>query len=145
MPKFEEIFVGQVAEKTTVVSKELIREFARITDDDNPIHFDEEYAKSGSFFRRCVAHGMISVSLISALVGSQLPGLGAIFLSQTFDFKAPVFPEDAVTARLEVLEKEEGSQKIKLKATVTNQKGVVVVDGNCLVMQRLPKTVPGKS
>ncbi|MDR2387287.1 MAG: MaoC family dehydratase [Deltaproteobacteria bacterium] len=145
MPKFEEIYVGQVAEKTTVISKELIREFARVTDDDNPIHFDEEYAQSGSFFRRCVAHGMISVSLISALMGSQLPGLGTIFLSQSFDFKSPVFPEDTVTVRLEVLEKEEKSQKIKLKATVVNQKGLVVVDGHCLVMQRLPKVMPSKS
>jgi 3-hydroxybutyryl-CoA dehydratase len=143
MPKFEEIYIGQVAEKSTLVSKEVIREFARVTDDNNPIHFDEEYAKLGSFFRRCVAHGMISVSLVSALLGSQLPGLGTIFLSQNFDFKAPVFPGDTVTARVEVLEKDEKSQKITLKATVTNQQGAVVVEGRCLVMQRLPKAAPG--
>ncbi|MDR2368792.1 MAG: MaoC family dehydratase [Deltaproteobacteria bacterium] len=139
MPRFEDIAVGQTAEKTTVVSPALIREFARVTDDDNPIHFDEDYAREHSFFRRCVAHGMISISLISALLGTELPGHGTIFLSQGFEFLSPVYPGDAVTARLEVLEKEEKGKKIKLRASVANQRGQLVIDGHCWVMQRQPR------
>jgi 3-hydroxybutyryl-CoA dehydratase len=139
VPKFEDIYVGQRAEKTTVISRELIREFAQVTGDDNPVHFDELYARDHTFFRRCVAHGMISASLITALLGSQLPGHGTISLSQDLKFLSPVFPDDAVTVRLEVLEKEEGTQKIKLKATAVNQMGTMVIDGHVWVMQRLPK------
>jgi 3-hydroxybutyryl-CoA dehydratase len=139
MPKFEDIFVGQFAEKSTLISKELIREFALVTGDDNPVHLDEEYAYNNSFFRRCVAHGMISVSLVTALLGSELPGHGTIFLSQNIEFISPVFPGDTVTARLEVLKKEDVSQKIMLKAGVTNQRGTLVIDGHVWVMLRAPK------
>jgi 3-hydroxybutyryl-CoA dehydratase len=82
---------------------------------------------------------MISASLISALLGSQLPGHGTISLSQNLEYISPVFPGDTVTARLEVLKKEDISQKIMLKATVTNQRGTLVIDGHVWVMQRLPK------
>jgi 3-hydroxybutyryl-CoA dehydratase len=138
MPRFEEIRVGQTAERTTAVTAELIRRFAEVTGDDNPVHLDEAFAASGSFFKRCVAHGMISVSLVASLLGSELPGHGTIYLSQSLEFKAPVFPGDDVTVRLEVLEKEEKTKKIKLRTTAINQAGKEVIDGQCWVMQRLP-------
>ncbi|MDR1677280.1 MAG: MaoC family dehydratase [Deltaproteobacteria bacterium] len=139
MPKFEDITIGQVAQKTTAITKEMIREFALVTGDDNPVHLDETFAATGSFFKRCVAHGMISASLIASLLGSELPGHGTIYVSQNFEFKAPVFPGDKVTVHLQVLEKDEKSKKIKLQTTVTNQDGILVIDGQCWVMQRLPK------
>jgi acyl dehydratase len=142
--KFDEIAIGQVAEKTTVISRELIRDFGRVTGDENPVHFDEEYAYSVSIFRRCVAHGMIPVSIVCGLLGSQLPGPGTILISQNFEFKAPVYPDDSITARLEVLEKDGSSNKIKIKATVVNQWGTLVLVGHCVVMQRLPKNLAKK-
>jgi 3-hydroxybutyryl-CoA dehydratase len=139
MPRFEDISIGQLAEKTTTITKALVADFARVTKDDNPIHLDEEYAAKHSFFKRCVAHGMISATLISSLLGTELPGFGTIYLSQSLEFKAPVFPDDTVTVRLEVLEKQAASKKVKLKTTVTNQHGKTVIDGQCWVMQRLPR------
>ncbi|MDR0355505.1 MAG: MaoC family dehydratase [Deltaproteobacteria bacterium] len=138
MPEFEEISVGQKAEKTTLVSKELISEFARVTLDDNPVHLDEAYAETGSYFKRCVAHGMIAASLVASLMGNELPGFGTIYLSQNLEFKRPVFPGDSVTVRLEVLEKKEASKRIRLATTVVNQHGKVVLDGEAWVMQRRP-------
>ncbi|MDR0621763.1 MAG: MaoC family dehydratase [Deltaproteobacteria bacterium] len=139
MPKFEDISVGQWVETSTPITRQLILEFSRVIGDDNPVHFDERFARDQTFFRRCVAHGMISASLITASLGSQLPGHGTILLSQDLKFLSPVYPDDTVTVRLEVLEKEEVTQKIKLKTTVVNQKGTLVIDGHVWVMQRLPK------
>ncbi|MDR1109287.1 MAG: MaoC family dehydratase [Deltaproteobacteria bacterium] len=139
MARFEDIYVGQAAERTTAVTRELVRHFAEVTGDDNPVHLDEDFAAAGSFFRRCVAHGMISASLVAALLGSELPGHGTIYLSQSLEFKAPVFPGDSVTVRLEVLEKEEKTMKIKLRTSVSNQAGKQVIDGHCWVMLRLPQ------
>jgi acyl dehydratase len=139
VPKFEDIRVGQWAEDTILVTSELIREFADVTNDQNPIHLDEEYARENSFFRRRVAHGMIAASHIMALIGNRLPGHGTVMVSQDLKFLAPVFPGDSIAARVEVLEKQEGTQKIKLRATATNDKGAMVIDGHVWVMQRLPK------
>ncbi|MDR1297873.1 MAG: MaoC family dehydratase [Deltaproteobacteria bacterium] len=138
MPKFEDIFVGQKAVKTTLISKEMIARFAEVTLDDNPVHLDETYAAGNSFFKRCVAHGMISASLAASLMGTELPGHGTIYLGQSLKFKNPVFPGDEVTVRLEVLEKQEVSKRIRLSTVVVNQDGKVVVEGEATVMLRLP-------
>jgi 3-hydroxybutyryl-CoA dehydratase len=139
MLNFEDISVGQWVERTTLISKELILDFAKLTGDDNPDHFDEAHARVNSLFRRCVAHGMISASLIAALLGSELPGHGSILMSQNLEFISPVFPEDSVTVRLEILEKVEKVQKFKIKATVTNQRGNKVIEGHLWVLLKRPK------
>jgi 3-hydroxybutyryl-CoA dehydratase len=138
MSRFEEIFVGQKAERSTAITVDLVRQFAEVTQDDNPVHLDEQYAQKNSFFKRCVAHGMISASLIASLMGTELPGFGTIYLGQNLEFKNPVFPGDTVTVKLEVLEKKEASKKIRLATTVVNQDGKVVIDGSAWVMLRLP-------
>ncbi|MDR2443312.1 MAG: MaoC family dehydratase [Deltaproteobacteria bacterium] len=138
MKNFDEISIGQMAEKTTVITADLIAKFAELTEDANPVHLDETYAK-GTFFGRRVAHGMIAASLQSALLGSELPGPGTIYLSQNLEFKAPVFPEDVVTVKLCVLEKDESSKKIKIRTTTTKQDGQIVIDGTAVVLLRTPR------
>ncbi len=78
-----------------------IRTFAAISGDANPIHLDEDYAKTTRFGRR-IAHGMLTASLISAVIGNDLPGVGSIYLSQTLTFKAAVYLDDTITATVEV-------------------------------------------
>jgi 3-hydroxybutyryl-CoA dehydratase len=138
MRDFDSIEVGRSAERTTAITSELIAGFAALTDDDNPVHLDDDYAR-GTFFGRRVAHGMISASLMAALIGSELPGSGTIYLSQNLEFKAPVFPGDEVTVRLEVLEKIAASKKIQLRTTARNQAGQLVIDGTAWVLLRTPR------
>jgi 3-hydroxybutyryl-CoA dehydratase len=135
MPIYEDIAIGQRAERTTKITSDLIKSFAALTGDDNPVHLDDDYA-SKSFFRRRVAHGAISAALISTVLGTELPGTGTIYLSQDLVFKNPVFPEDTVTVAVEVLEKNDKSKKIKLRTTATKQDGLLVIDGVAVVMLR---------
>ena len=143
MRDFEEFEIGRFAEKTTAITSELIAQFASLTNDTNQVHLDDDYAAS-TFFGRRVAHGMISASLIAALIGSELPGPGSIYLSQNLEFKAPVFPGDEVTVRLEILEKMAESKKFKLKTTVRNQEGKIVLDGTAWVLLRRPRPSLGR-
>lgn len=138
MRDFGELRIGQTVEKTTAITSELIAEFARLTDDTNQVHLDDGYAAS-TFFGRRVAHGMISASLIAALIGSELPGAGSIYLSQNLEFKGPVYPGDEVTVRLEIFELIDDSKKVGLKTTVKNQNDKLVLDGTAWVLLRPPR------
>ena len=98
---------------------------------------NEEFARKSQFGKR-VVHGCFSSALISAVIGMKLPGPGALYVSQTSNFRKPVFLGDTLTAAAEVLEKftkKEGMLKfLKLSTVVTNQNGVVVTDGEALVI-----------
>ncbi|MDR2456717.1 MAG: MaoC family dehydratase [Deltaproteobacteria bacterium] len=138
MRDFEELQIGQTAQKTTAITSDLIAKFAVLTGDVNQVHLDDEYARD-TFFGRRVAHGMISASLIAALIGSELPGAGSIYLSQNLEFKAPVFPGDEVTVALEILEKDQASKKVRLRTLARNQEDKVVIDGMAWVLLRPPR------
>ena len=138
MRDFDSIGIGDRAERTTAITAELVAGFADLTGDDNPVHLDEEYAKD-TFFGRRVAHGMISASLIAALMGSELPGPGTIYLSQELRFMAPVFPGDVVTVALEVVEKVAASRKIRLTTTARKADGQIVIEGTAWVLLRTPR------
>ncbi|MDR1545698.1 MAG: MaoC family dehydratase [Deltaproteobacteria bacterium] len=127
--------MGQAVEKTTIVTAELIEAFALATGDLNPVHLDEAYA-ARSFFRRRVAHGLLPASLAAALLGTELPGPGTIYLSQSLEFQNPVFPGDAITARVEVCEKVDESRKLKMRTTAVKQDGRPVLDGWAWVLAR---------
>src|SRR6185369_2210281 len=90
---------GDTASLSRTISDGDIRAFANATGDHNPLHLDEEFARQTRFGKR-IAHGMLSASLISAVIASDLPGQGSIYLGQTLQFVAPVFPGDTVTARV---------------------------------------------
>ncbi len=125
--------VGEQSTLTKTISDEDIRDFARICGDENPVHLDEDYAK-GTFFKGRIAHGALVASLISAVLGNQLPGPGCIYLSQEVKFKAPVRPGDTVTARAEVTAWDQDRGRITLLTEVANQDGLVVITGQAVLV-----------
>ncbi|MBP8132622.1 MAG: MaoC family dehydratase [Candidatus Hydrogenedentes bacterium] len=130
---------GEQAELTKTFAVADIETFARISGDVNPIHLDEAYARETRFGGR-IAHGMLVAGLISAVLGTKLPGPGAVYLGQELRFKAPVRPGDAVTARAVVTEWNGDKGVVKLNTTAVNQDGVEVIAGTAtLIMSRYLK------
>jgi 3-hydroxybutyryl-CoA dehydratase len=128
----EELSVGQSAQRVRTVGEADIIAFAEVTGDTNPVHLDAGYAATTSFGQR-IAHGMLSAGYISAVLGTTLPGPGAIYLSQTLKFKRPVKIGDEVTAEVTVTEINEAKAQVTL-ATVCKVGGKAVVDGEAVVM-----------
>ncbi|WP_419318056.1 MaoC family dehydratase [Caulobacter sp. ErkDOM-E] len=110
----EELVVGMVAEKLVTVTEERIQRFAEASDDFNPVHMDEAFA-SRTAYRGRIAHGLLSASFGSAVVGTILPGAGAIYLGQTLAFHRPVRIGDVVTARVTVSAIDEASARVVLR------------------------------
>jgi 3-hydroxybutyryl-CoA dehydratase len=129
----KEIKIGDFAENTKTISECDVYLFAGITGDLNPAHTNE-VAASKTMFKGRIAHGMLSAGLISAVLGMKLPGPGTIYMGQTLKFTAPVKFGDTITARAEVIERNEEKNRLKLKTTCVNQNGKVVLDGEALVM-----------
>jgi len=127
--------VGDTAEITKTIEQSDIDAFARVTGDHNPVHVDEEFAKTTRFGKR-IAHGMLTASLISAVLANKLPGEGGVYLGQTLQFVAPVFPGDEITARVTVKEVREDKPVVKLETICVNQREEVVVRGEATVLSR---------
>lgn len=127
------IHIGMTASRTKTVTKEDIALFAQVSGDTNPVHLDEAYA-SQTPFGKPIAHGMLSVSVISAILGNDLPGHGTVYLGQDVKFKAPVYVGDTITATVEVIAYREDKRITTLKTTATNQAGVVVLEGQAVVI-----------
>jgi acyl dehydratase len=123
-----EFTVGESAAITRTIDDAMIRGFADVTGDHNPVHLDDEYAKA-SFFGGRIAHGMLVASLISEVLGTRLPGPGTIYLGQQLNFRAPVRPGDTVTVRVEIVNLDRERDRITMATTVTNQRGEIVLDG----------------
>ena len=122
--------VGMQASFTKEVSNEDIVKFAEVSGDNNPVHLDEEFAKTTRFGGR-IAHGMLSAGHISAVLANQLPGPGTIYLGQTLAFKAPVKPGDVVVTTVEV----KSIEKRRVTLSTTSRVGdTVVIEGEALVM-----------
>ncbi len=102
--KFEDIKIGQSFESEIEVTDEMVREFAKITGDNNPLHLDEEFAKKSQFGRK-IAHGMLVVSLISKVLGHDFPGAGTVYVSQYVKFRKPVYIGDTVKIMISVKDK----------------------------------------
>ena len=124
----QELSIGDSAELTRAIREEDIQLFAKAIGDFNPIHLDEAYAQETQFKGR-IAHGALSIGLLSAVLGNILPGHGTIYLSQEVKFLAPVRIGDTLTARVEVIELVPERNRAKFKTTCINQDGKVVVDG----------------
>nr|WP_295969801.1 MaoC family dehydratase [uncultured Bacillus sp.] len=132
---YEEIFIGDTAIFSKTISEFDIYQFAGITGDFNPMHIDETFADT-TIFKDRIAHGLLTGSFISTVLGMKLPGPNSIYLSQNFKFTAPVKIGDTVKAVVEVLEKIDAKKLIKLKTQVFNQNDVMVVDGEAMVIKR---------
>jgi acyl dehydratase len=126
--------IGDRARRTRTVSARDIELFTELTGDRNPLHYDEERANA-SRFGGIIVQGGVTSGLLNADVADDLPGPGSVFLQVEWDFKAPVRPGDEITAEVEVLEAREDKPITKLRTTITNQDGVVVLDGHALVWQ----------
>lgn len=124
---------GDKASRTTTISDEMIRAFAGITGDTNPVHLDDAYA-AGTRFGRRIAHGMIAAGLISAALANDLPGPGTVYLSQTLQFRAPVYPGDTITTTVEVKSVRPDKPVVTLHTTCTNQDGKAVLEGEAVVL-----------
>jgi 3-hydroxybutyryl-CoA dehydratase len=135
-----QISVGSAAEFVKTVSETDIYLYAGITGDFNPAHLNEVYAQT-TFFKKRIAHGMLTAGFISSILGIQLPGPGTIYLKQELNFLAPVFIGDTITARVEVVEVVAEKNRVRFKTTCSNQDGKVVLDGEALVMPpKAPKS-----
>ena len=132
------IRVGDGAEITRIASEQDIAGFVDAVGDHNPIHSDPEYA-AGTMFEARIAPGIWTAGLISAVIGTRLPGPGTIYLSQDLKFLRPVKLGDAIRARVEVLEANREKNRVRLATVCTNQRGDEVLRGEALVM---PSRVP---
>ena len=125
--------VGDSAEIKKTIEQADIDAFAEVTGDHNPVHVDEEFAKTTRFGRR-IAHGMLTASLISSVLANKLPGEGSVYLNQTLQFVAPVFPGDEITARVTVKEIREDKPILKLETICVNQRDEIVIRGEATVL-----------
>lgn len=128
----DQLSVGQSATFSKSLSQEEIESFARISGDDNPAHVDDEWA-AASMFKGRVAHGVLTAGLISAVLGTKLPGPGSIYMSQTLRWLAPVRPGDELTATATVKEIIAEKNRVILETTVAVG-DTTVLTGEAMVM-----------
>jgi 3-hydroxybutyryl-CoA dehydratase len=132
-----DLTVGQRATFAKTITQADIEAFAGLTGDRNPLHLDDAFARR-SRFGRPIAHGTLVAGVISAALGTVLPGPGAIYLSQTLKFLRPVFPEDTVTATVEVTAYRADKGIVTLRTTCANQLGDRVIEGEAVLLVRDP-------
>lgn len=127
--------IGVRASRSRTITEEDIDLFAHVSTDKNPIHIDEKYAALTPFGGR-VAHGIMVASMISAVLGNDLPGHGSIYLGQTLKFLAPVRIGDTITVTVEVISLREDKHIVTLRTDCTNQEGTLVLTGEATIKIR---------
>jgi len=128
--RIEDFEPGQLASFSKTFTDEDVQRFIEITGDTNPLHVDDEFAARTQFGRR-VIHGMLAASLFSTMVGTPLPGTGAIYRSQTIRFLLPVYIGDTVTAHFVVRSVDRAKHRLEIDAWIENEAGDHVIEGNC--------------
>jgi acyl dehydratase len=126
------INLGDTARRTRTITTRDIELFTEMTGDRNPLHYDVALAEK-SRFGGIIVQGGVTTGLLNAVVAEDLPGPGSVFLHVDWSFKAPVRPADSITAEVEVQEVRPDKPIYRLRTTITNQDGVVVLDGSALV------------
>jgi 3-hydroxybutyryl-CoA dehydratase len=124
----DELKVGDSAQFSKTITETDINDFAKVTGDFNPLHLDQGYAEK-TIFKSRIAHGLLSVGLLSSILGNILPGHGTIYLSHEIKFLAPVRIGDTITAKVEVIEVVPEKNRAEFRTTCMNQDGKIVVDG----------------
>jgi len=139
--RYKHVRVGDQASTKKIFGEEDVKHFAQLSTDVNPVHIDKEYA-STTRFKRPVVHGIFTASLLSAVVGNQLPGIGSIYISQVLNFKKPVFVGDEVTASIQVTNIQKERRVITLSTICSvmrqsessgGEESVVVIDGEAVI------------
>jgi len=125
--------IGDTFSTSKQITDTVVRAFAELSGDFNPIHVDEEYAAKTRFGKR-IAHGMISGALLSAVLGYEFKERSIVYLSQTMKFVAPVFIDDTITATATITNIREDKQIVTLETVCTNQSGETTLKGEAVVM-----------
>ena len=123
--------IGQSVSKTIVASEQIVQDIARVSGDMNPIHLNDEYAKQSVFGKR-IAHALFCHNIISMIIGNYLPGNGAILVSQSFNYRRPVYIGDAIETIVKI-ERILPGEKYALSTICRNQKKEMVLDGESIV------------
>lgn len=141
LTKYSDLKVGQKASLQKRITEDDLSNFIAITGDENPLHVDASFAEK-TFFGQRIAHGMLSASLFSTLVGMHIPGTGAIYKSQTLKFLRPVFVGDTLIAWFEIIAIDPEKELIEIKSCIENQNGQKVVMGTAVtsLLRGLNKT-----
>ena len=132
MAEFNE---GDSASFSKTITEADVVLYAGISGDTNPLHLDAEYAATTRFGKR-IAHGMLTTGLISTVIGTKLPGPGAIYVAQTLRFTAPVYIGDTITATATLTAYDRGKGKMTLETVCRNQEGVDVLSGEATILYR---------
>jgi 3-hydroxybutyryl-CoA dehydratase len=130
LARIEDFEVGQSASFKKTFTDEDVRLFIEITGDANPLHVDDAFAANTKFGRRIV-HGLLAASILSTMVGTKMPGTGAIYRSQTLRFLLPVYVGDTVTAHLVVRSVDRAKYRLVMDSWIENEAGERVVEGTC--------------
>ena len=133
--KFEDFRIGMFEEVGKTITEADVVNYAGLSLDINPIHLNNEYAKN-SIFKERIVHGMLTSGLISAVLGTKLPGEGSIYLSQTLKFISPVKIGDTITAKAEIIDINPEKKIITIKTTCINQNKNIVIDGEAKVLKK---------
>ena len=129
---FEDLKIGTTDEFSKTISEADIQTFADVSGDENPVHLNPEYAKT-TVFKGCIAHGILTASFVSTVIGTRMPGPGCIYVAQNLKFKAPVRAGDTVKAVCTVTELNEKRKFAEIK-TQCFVGDTLVVDGNATIM-----------
>ena len=135
------VAVGQKAARGLTLTEDHVRKYAEITGDYNPLHFDEAFA-AGTKFKRLVVQGGLTTGILNALVATDMPGPGTVFLSHNWKFAAPVFIGDTITGEAEVMSVHASKPVVQLKVKVTRQTGETVLEGEAWCYTFSPPTGP---
>ena len=140
---FDRITIGETRALTRMISAADVRRFVEMTGDDNPLHVDRAFAEETAF-KDIVVHGMLGASFISTVIGTQLPGPGALWVSQNLDFLLPVRLGDELTVRCTVIAKHERERLLELDTRIVNQNGQDVLTGRGKVKLLAGKSKPAE-
>jgi 3-hydroxybutyryl-CoA dehydratase len=130
--------IGQKAQFSKKITERDVATFAEISGDRNPLHLDPEYAKNTRFGAQ-IAHGAFTFALISAALGTELPGPGTVYMSQSLKFVKPVYFDDTVTANVEITAIRADKGIVTLKTDCTNQRGEKLAEGEAVVFHENAK------
>ena len=130
---YEEIRIGESAQFSKRLTRDIVETFAEISGDCNPLHIDVAFGKS-SRFKDNIVHGMLASSLICRVLGIQLPGMGTIHVSQSLKFEKPIYIDENVTARVTVVGKDDEKKRIRMKTEILNEAGLVATTGEAVVI-----------
>ncbi|WP_308009444.1 MaoC family dehydratase [uncultured Fusobacterium sp.] len=133
--EYKDFKIGMEASISKTITETDVILYSGLSLDTNPLHINNEYAKK-TFFKKKIVHGMFSAGLISAVLGTRLPGEGSIYLGQYLNFIKPVFINDTITATVKIIELQNEKKIILLSTVCTNQKEEIILQGQAKILKR---------